>query len=398
MTKIILTVLFSAFCILPFAMADDYIYSGNSLSGQYSSRNNTDGQYPSVQNYTFNPSSSGYIVQLGGPNLPGRSGSYSSVQPSRTSSVVIGPYSGNLTVNTYGNSSAKPISSITIQSQPNTTGSYINSFPSIPLQANTGYSVYSPNYSSLPNVSLGQMNDANSGGVRSFSLDSSGWRPISVSSAVNVSSVVIPKVEQPNTKTTSKTTSSVYTPSTNSSYVASSYPTQQTSIEKAQSMYNNIQSSINNASFVRDAERYGMTVEKSGGYGVNPMTDSPVAYMQVDITPYDPVINATVSALNQGHKGVAITGEGVSTVNPNFKSTVINHNNPSFISPNGPYNMYRSTEQLAGDLSAHNAKVAATINSPMATTQVNNINSNIQSHREVFNNSAASDRAKFNNN
>jgi len=140
------------------------------------------------------------------------------------------------------------------------------------------------------------------------------------------------------------------------------YQPQDNDMQRAKGMYDNIMSDINSNSFVQDAQRYGLSVEKSGGYGLNPMTGSPGAYAQVDVRPYDPVVNAAADAFKSGYKDVAITSEGVLTANPietnQTRSIIIDNNNPTFIGKDNIYSMYRSTPELAQDLATHDANVA----------------------------------------
>jgi hypothetical protein len=153
------------------------------------------------------------------------------------------------------------------------------------------------------------------------------------------------------------------------------YQQETNEMQRARVMYDNVSKDINNSSFVQEAQRYGLTVEKSGGYGLNPRTGLPGAYAQVDIMPYDPVINSVTDALNKENKAVAITSDGVLTVNPiklgQSRSIVIDHNNPTFIGSNNVYSMYRSTPELAQDIATHNAEVAQRNNIPSYNIPIN---------------------------
>ena len=150
-------------------------------------------------------------------------------------------------------------------------------------------------------------------------------------------------------------------PATTSNYSSWTGNSVQSDTQRAQSMYNDAAANVYSSPVVRQAENSGLTVERSGGAGLNPMTGSPVAYAQVDISPYDPVVNAAASALTAGNSVVAITADGVLTGNPiqgNSRSIVIDNNNPTLIGPNNAYSMYRSSADLVEDISSHNASVA----------------------------------------
>ncbi|MCX5705605.1 MAG: hypothetical protein NTZ92_06090 [Candidatus Omnitrophica bacterium] len=135
--------------------------------------------------------------------------------------------------------------------------------------------------------------------------------------------------------------------------------------QSAPTIYNDLSEAIYNSPVVTQAEKFGLSVEKIGG--------------GVGITPYDPVKDAVVSALNEGYESVVVTGEGVLIPNPiqgDKKSVVIDNNNPSLIGPNGLYSTYRSTADLLGDISSHDAKVAAAAYTPTSVAQPTGMLSN----------------------
>ena len=152
-------------------------------------------------------------------------------------------------------------------------------------------------------------------------------------------------------------------------------------MQRAKTMYNNVMSDVNNNSFIKDAQRYGLSVEKSGGYGLDSMTNSPVAYAQVDIFSYNPVINSAAKAIGSGYKDVLITGDGVLTANPigigQTRSIIIDSNNPTFIGKDNLYSMYRSTPELTQDMAIHNYNVAKENNLATYSSVMNNIDVNI---------------------
>jgi len=280
------------------------------------------------------------------PVLPG----YNSMPSSMNLSSL--PSSQNVSLNNYANALNSAVNNYNVALS-NYVNSYNNAIASLSVTPN----VASTTYSSIPNV-------VTSGNIGAFTT----------SNSFEAAAPPVNTISYSNTGANNN-----YSIPINNVNNTPAYQMPANDMQRAKAMYDSVTNFTNNNSFVKDAELYGMTVEKTGGYGINPMTGSPGAYSQVDIMPYDPVINATVSALNSGHKEVAITGDGVLTANPmqgNSKSVVIDSNNPTFIGPNNLYSVYRSTEDLARDLSNHDAQVAnniqANIPSAAYTPAINN--------------------------
>jgi len=171
--------------------------------------------------------------------------------------------------------------------------------------------------------------------------------------------------------------------------------------QRAQTMYENVVANVYNSPIVKQAESSGLVVQKSGGYGQNPMTGTPVAYAQVDIFSYDPIANAVTSAFNQGNKEVSITGAGVLTGNPiqgSSRSVVLDRNNPTWIGLNNVYSTHRSIEDLTKDISSYNTNVAATANKLTPVTRTASVPFMVnQAHADKLNTSPSVEIPKSNN-
>ena len=374
-------------CLSSKTEAEDYYYSASSYSPE-SGRSGSQGSEATPPNNYSSP----VAISLSSYSLPAQvSGIYNSLggivnYPNSSSSSMAVSSSGINPVN-LNSLTSLPIA----MSNNGISSATLNSYNNPMVVSSTSYNLPTQSVAAYNNIGVVSQAVPINSSYQPGGYSGSTWTPPSVATSDGgrmAVGPVRPEIAQ------------AYN-SAVSAYSSSGGNNMQSDIQRAQAMYNNVAANIYNSPIVKQAESSGLVVERSGGYGQNPMTGSPVAYAQVDISSYNPVINAATSALNQGHREVLITGDGVLTGNPiqgNSRSIVIDNNKPTLIGPNNAYNMYRSTADLAKDISMYNANVAATTYRPALVTQMTSTPTTVNQARvEKINPNPTVEMPKFSN-